>query len=246
MPYPTNSVNHFIERVCVEFLAIAILDFSAEPLQFGEQVLEAPVDVGAVPDQLVHGLRHRVVEILHYRVSGEAPVRRRLRLDNARGYADRGRARRHFLHHYRIGANARALADQDRAENFRPGPHHHAFAEGGMAFALVPRRAAERDAVIERAVIADLRRLADDYAHAMVDEKTPPDRSAGMNLDAGQPARQMGNEPRQPSQPHAPQEMGQAVRQRGVKPGVASNYFPSVPGSRVTVEHDRDFFLQAV
>ena len=60
MTYPTISVNHFIERVGVEFLAVAVLDLPAEPLQFSEQMLEAPVDVGAVPDQLVRSEERRV------------------------------------------------------------------------------------------------------------------------------------------------------------------------------------------
>jgi len=100
--------------------------------------------------------------------------------------------------------------------------------------------------VIERAVVADLSRLADDHAHAVVDEETPSDRGPGMDFNAGQPALPMGSKPRKPSQPRAPQEMGQTVEQHGVKPRVASDHFPGVPGSRVAVEYDRYFFLQAV
>ena len=62
---------------------------------------------------------------------------------------------------------------------------HHAAAERGMALALVPRRAAERDAVIERAIVADLGRFADDDAHAVVDEHPPADGGARVDLDAG-------------------------------------------------------------
>jgi hypothetical protein len=45
--------------------------------------------------------------------------------------------------------------------------------------------------VIERDVLADLGGLADDDAHAVVDEEAAPDRGAGMNLDAGEEAPQV-------------------------------------------------------
>jgi hypothetical protein len=52
-----------------------------------------------------------------------------------------------------------------------------------MAFALLPGRAAERDAVIQRAVVADLGGLTDDDAHAVIDEEPPPDARGRMDLD---------------------------------------------------------------
>jgi hypothetical protein len=58
--------------------------------------------------------------------------------------------------------------------------------------------------VVERAVVADLGRLADDDAHAVVDEKAPADARAGMNLDAGQEPRQIAHQARQPAQLQAP------------------------------------------
>ena len=60
------------------------------------------------------------------------------------------------------------------------------------------RRAAERHALVDRAVIADLGRLADDDAHPVVDEDAPADRRARMDLDTGQPARPLRH--RRPSQ----------------------------------------------
>jgi len=45
--------------------------------------------------------------------------------------------------------------------------------------------AAEGHAVVDGAVVADLRRLAEDDAHAVVDEQAAADLRAGVNLDAG-------------------------------------------------------------
>ncbi|MNC87568.1 hypothetical protein D3C83_33020 [compost metagenome] len=39
--------------------------------------------------------------------------------------------------------------------------------------------------------------------------------------------------------------MRQAMEQHGVEPGVASDHFPGIPGSRIAVEDDGDFLFQA-
>src|SRR5262245_28827586 len=111
-----------------------------------------------------------------------------------------------------------------------------------MALALVPGRASKCDAVVERAVVGDLGGLSDDDAHAVVDEEAPADGGARMDLDAREPARQMGREPRKPLEARLPQAVGESVEQHGVETRVASDYFPRIPGRRITLEHDRDFF----
>src|SRR3546814_15585756 len=69
-----------------------------------------------------------------------------------------------------------------------------------MSLALVPADTAERHAGIEGDVLADLRSFTNDHAHAVIDEKAPPDARARMNLDASEPARQIRVEARQPLQ----------------------------------------------
>ena len=65
-----------------------------------------------------------------------------------------------------------ACADQDIA------------AQGGVALAGVLAGAAEGHAVVDGAVVSDLRRLAEDDAHAVVDEQAAADLRAGVDLDA--------------------------------------------------------------
>src|SRR3546814_7224672 len=74
-----------------------------------------------------------------------------------------------------------------------------------MSLALVPADTAGRHAVIEGDVLADLRSFTNDHAHAVIDEKAPPDARARMNLDASEPARQIRVEARQPLQLMRPQ-----------------------------------------
>ena len=54
-----------------------------------------------------------------------------------------------------------------------------------MALAVVLAGAPQGDPVVEQAVVADLGRLADDDAHAVVDEQPFSDLCTGVNLDAG-------------------------------------------------------------
>ena len=56
---------------------------------------------------------------------------------------------------------------------------------GGLTLAGVLASAAEGHAVVDGAVVADLRRLAEDDAHAVVDEQALADLRAGVDLDAG-------------------------------------------------------------
>lgn len=61
------------------------------------------------------------------------------------------------------------------------------------ALAVVLAGAAERNALIQRAVIADHGRFADHDAHAVVDEQIFPDCRPGMDLNARAPAGALGD-----------------------------------------------------
>ena len=83
---------------------------------------------------------------------------------------------------------------------FPPGADDHAVLERGMAL-LAPRRgSSEGDALVEVAVLADDGGLADDDAHAMVDEAAPPDARRGVDLDAGDEAVQVREQAREDGQ----------------------------------------------
>jgi hypothetical protein len=80
--------------------------------------------------------------------------------------------------------------------------------------------ASQGNALEEVAVVADLRRLADDHPHAMVDEEALADLSAGVDLDAGADATALGNEPGRHTQAPLMKRMSQAMELAGVKAGV--------------------------
>ena len=76
-------------------------------------------------------------------------------------------------------------ADLDRAEQLRAGADHHLVADRRVALAAREARAAERDALVHRHVVADLGGLADHDAGAVVDEEAAPDLRGRVDLDAG-------------------------------------------------------------
>src|SRR3546814_7188509 len=87
-----------------------------------------------------------------------------------------------------LGADARARVDGDGAEDLRPRNDDDVIGEGRMALAADTVRgvgAAERDALIDRDIIADLGGLADHDAETMIDEEVPADLRARMDVDRG-------------------------------------------------------------
>ena len=81
--------------------------------------------------------------------------------------------------------------DRLSAEDRRTGVDRHVVADGRVALAgerIVPRtrgERAERHTLIELDVVADVRRLADDDAGAVVNEEVRADLRAGVDVDAG-------------------------------------------------------------
>src|SRR5690606_12275963 len=116
--------------------------------------------------------------------------------------------------------------------------------QGRRALAFLPAGAAQRYAVVERAVVADFGGLADHHAHAMVDEEAPADAGAGMDLDTGEPARDCGKEARRPAQAMPPQPMVDAMHQQRVQAGIAGEHLERVAGGGVALHHATDLFFE--
>ena len=216
--------------------------------QHGDLVLLA----GGVVDQALHGLRHRVVA-LRDAVGREAHPGRGLftrgvdlGLDDACRIAHRGGARRHRLHDHGARADTRPVAHHKTAQHLRVGTDDHALAQRGMAFgALGQRGAAQRHALVDGAVVADLGGFAHHHTHAMVDEDPAADGGAGMDLDAREKTRHLGGEAPQPVQVHAPEGMGPAVHDDGMETRITGHHLPGGPRGGVTLEDAGDVFSGA-
>ena len=110
-------------------------------------------------------------------------------------HADDDRVGRDGLDDDRVSPNAGVVANFNRPEEFRAGSDDDAIAERGMAFALFKACPTQCDAVVNGDIGADLRRLANDDADAMVDEKARSDDRAGMDLDGGDGLGELRNQP---------------------------------------------------
>ena len=113
--------------------------------------------------------------------------------DDAARNADDRRALRYLPQHDGVGRDARVVAHAERPEDLCARADHDVVAERGMSLADILARAAERHALIQQTVVADLGRLADDDAGAVVDDEAAADRRAGVNFDAGPELRPLGH-----------------------------------------------------
>jgi hypothetical protein len=126
------------------------------------------------------------------------------------------------------------------------GTHDHAAAQGRMTLGTLDQRgAAQGHALVDGAVVADLGHLANDHAHAVVDEDAPAKGGARVDLDARQPARDVRDESPQPLQAGKPARMRPAVHHQRVQAGVAGEHLERRLGSRIAFQDAGDVFTQA-
>ena len=109
--------------------------------------------------------------------------------------ADHGDFGRRAVDHDRVCADPRASSDGDGPKNFRAGADDDAIFQRRMALARRPGRAAQRHAVIQRDIVADLGGLADHDAGAMIDEEALADLRRRMDVDIGQKTAEPGQQP---------------------------------------------------
>ena len=93
-----------------------------------------------------------------------------------------------------------------------------------MALAGMLAGAAERHALVERAVVADLGGLTDDDAAAVVDHQSLADFGAGVDLDAGEKLCALADGARTDLVPVRIERMGGAVQQHGVQSRVEQEH----------------------
>ena len=141
--------------------------------------------------------------------------------DRVAGVADHGRAGRHVLDDDGVGADLGAVADRDRAEQLGAGADRDVVAQGRVALAALEAGAAERHPLVEGHPPADLGRLADHHAGAVVDEELGADLRRRVDLDPGDRAAQVGDHPRRQRHPGLAQRVGDAVGEQRLHTGPA-------------------------
>ena len=152
----------------------------------------------------------------------------------------------HRLEHHGIGANLGAVAHLKTAQHLGASGHHHIAPQGGMALgALVQRGAAQRDAVVNGATIADHGGFANHHAHAVVDEDALANHRTGVDFNAGEPAPNVRDKTAQPLETMRPAPVRGAMPPDGVQTGVAGDDFPSAARGRIALKNALDVGTQA-
>ena len=118
-----------------------------------------------------------------------------------------------------------------------PGSNHHMISEGRMTFATFLACPTERHALKQGDMVADLRRLSDDHAHAVVDEKSLADLGRGVDLDTGQPAGYLGDRSREKGNLPLFQPTRQSIGEQCMESGVGEDDFHPTGGGRVSVKN---------
>lgn len=153
------------------------------PLQMREARFEKLDTIEECRDRLSHRVGHEVM--VEIDAAGAFPAIR-FRMNDFGRYASDGHLGWRILDDDRIGTDSRATPDRDRSKDLRTRSNDDTILERRMPLAGRPGRAAERDAVIERDILANHRRLTDHNPGAMVDEKPPADFCARMYVDIGE------------------------------------------------------------
>jgi hypothetical protein len=198
-------------------------------------------------DQAAQHLADRVI-VLRDAVGAEFFVLRghvgtlaRFRGQYACRYANSRGTRGHGFDDHGIAANFGTIAHHKAAEHFGACAHHHVFAQRGVALsAFVERGAAEGNALVNCATIADLCGFADYGAHGVVKKYALAQHSTGVNLNARDKARQVRDKTPQPFEPVRPAPVRGAVQHHGVQAGVAGDHLPSGARSGVAVKDALD------
>src|SRR5260221_5153806 len=129
-----------------------------------------------------------------------------------------------------------ARADPNRPEPLGARPDDDVLFQGRVPLPFFPAGASEGHAMVERDIRADLGRLADHHAHAVIDEQTGTEPGAGVDLDPGEGAAKVRNEPAGPAQAQAPERVRDPVEPEGVQARIGGEYFPPAPRRRIAVE----------
>src|SRR5688572_24043046 len=138
--------------------------------------------------------------------------------NHSAGNSDHSRIIGNWLHNNRPRADFYVIADANVAQHLCSRAYYHVISYCRVSFSFLFSRTTQRDILVNQDVIPYLCRLADDDSHAMIDEESPPDRSARMNFDPSKESAELRNYFRQQRNTRPQQFMCKPVGQQGMQP----------------------------
>ncbi len=146
-----------------------------------------------------------------------APVTDSRATDDLRRNTGDGDVRRYVVQHDAAGADLRAFADFDVADDFAAGRQQHAAADLRMAVARFLAGAAERDRMQDRDVVFDDGRFADHDAGCVIEHDSGTDARGRVDVDAERHADLILEKARERLAVAMPQPVRDAMRLQRVK-----------------------------
>ena len=136
---------------------------------------------------------------------------------------------------HRACADLDVIADRDVSKYLRAGADDHVIAQRRVALTFLFSRAAERHALVDEYVVADLGGLADHHSRSVIDEEAAADGGAGVDFDLRQEPAHLADESRQDRAAHPVQPVRDPVKQDGVEAGVTENDLEPAARRRIAV-----------
>ena len=144
-----------------------------------------------------------------------------------------------------VGGDLAVIPHPYRAQHLGTAPHHDITPQRGVTLAGILAGAAQRDTLIQRAAVAYLGGFADDDAGAVIDKDAVSQRGAGVDLDAGEKAGELADEPCKEKAAVPVQPVRRPVPEQRMYPGVNQQDLDAGTGSGVTLAHRRNIFPNA-
>ena len=143
-----------------------------------------------------------------------------LAANHARRYADCCAVGRNFAQHNGVCRNSAVISDLKGSEHLCACSDKNVIPDRRMAFSAVLARTAEGNAVIYKAVVADLGGFADNYAHAVVDDEAAAYLCAGVDLYTRSVAADLRDHTREKQQVMLIAPMRAAMIEHGLHTGI--------------------------
>src|SRR5262249_50790864 len=171
-------------------------------------------------DELLDGLAHRVRQmgLVEIDVAGHPLA---VAICYPPGNADHNGVRGNLAHDDRARPDPAAVTDLEGADDLGPGPDDYVVAQGRVALLAFQARPAEGHALQQGDVRAALGGLADDDAHAVIDEETGAELRGRMDLDARDDPRHVREEAGRDRPAVPPHRVSEPMERQRVHPGIA-------------------------
>src|ERR1044071_5396790 len=150
---------------------------------------------------------------------------------------------RHCGYDHRTRSDSAVVTDRDRSQHRCTRTDNDPILDRRMALFFPQARPTQGHALIDRHIVSDLGRFADNDSHAMIDEESTANLGPRMDLDPGKKAADIAHEPRDSFEPTEPRGIGHSIKKQRMKAWIRKKNFPDIPRRRIAVEYHLDVFF---